>query len=169
MNTIDIIIGIILLVGAVNGFMKGLFVEITTLVGLILGIYGAIHFSYFLGGFLKSSVSWDESMIQLVSFAGTFLIILIALVLLGKAMTKVAETLALGFFNKLVGAIFGFLKYALILSIVLLVYDEINASLRFVEKKKTESSILYEPVKNLAPSLFPNIVKVERKKSRKKI
>lgn len=169
MNTIDIVIGIILLVGAVSGFMKGLFVEVTTLVGLVLGIYGAIHFSYFLSDFLKSSVSWDESMIQLVSFAGTFLIILIVLILLGKTMTKIAETLALGFFNKIVGAVFGFLKYALILSIVLLVYDEINASLRFVEKEKTESSILYEPIKNLAPTLFPKIVKVERKKVLKKI
>lgn len=169
MNTIDIIIGIILLVGTVNGFMKGLFVEVTTLVGLVLGIYGAIHFSYFLGDFLQSSVSWDQSMIELVSFAGTFLIILIALVLLGKAMTKVADTLALGFFNKIVGAIFGFLKYALILSIVLLVYDQISTSLRFVEKEKTKTSVLYAPVKNLAPAIFPDLVKVEVKKSKKKV
>lgn len=160
MNTIDIIIGIILIFGTVNGFMKGLFIEVTTLVGLVLGVYGALHFSYFLGDFLKDSVSWDESMIQLVSFAGTFLIILIALVLLGKAMTKIAETIALGFFNKMVGAIFGFLKYALILSIVLIVYDEINTSLRFVEKDKVKKSVLYEPIKNFAPAIFPNFVKV---------
>lgn len=108
-------------------------------------------------------------MIELVSFAGTFLIILVALVLLGKAMTKVADTLALGFFNKIVGAIFGFLKYALILSIVLLVYDQINSSLRFVEKEKTRTSVLYEPVKNFAPTLFPDLVKVEVKKAKKKI
>ena len=151
MNTIDIVIGIILIFGTVNGFMKGLFVEVTTLVGLVLGVYGAIHFSYFLGDFLKDSVSWDESMIQVVAFAGTFLIILIALVLLGKAMTKIAETIALGFFNKMVGGIFGFLKYALILSIVLIVYDEINASIRFMEK-------------NFAPAIFPNLVKVVHKK-----
>ena len=160
MNTIDIILGIILIFGTVNGFMKGLFIEVTTLVGLVLGVYGAIHFSYFLGDFLKDSVSWDESMIQVVAFAGTFLIILIALVMLGKAMTKIAETIALGFFNKLVGAIFGFLKYALILSIVLIVYDEINASLRFLEKEKVKNSVLYEPVKNFAPAIFPNLVRV---------
>ena len=160
MNTIDIIIGIILIFGTVNGFLKGLFIEVTTLVGLVLGVYGAIHFSYFLGDFLKDQVSWDESMLQLVSFAGTFLIILIGMVLLGKAMTKIAETIALGFFNKLVGAIFGFLKYALILSIVLIVYDEINASLRFVEKEKVKKSVLYEPIKNFAPAIFPNLVRV---------
>ena len=165
MNTIDIIIGIILIFGTVNGFMKGLFVEVTTLVGLVLGVYGAIHFSHFLGDFLKDSVTWEESLLEVVVFAGTFLIILIALVLLGKAMTKIAETIALGFFNKLVGAIFGFLKYALILSIVLIVYDEINTSIRFMEKKKAKESILYEPVKNFAPAIFPNLVKVVEKKS----
>lgn len=160
MNTIDIIIGVILIFGTVNGFLKGLFVEVTTLVGLVLGVYGAIHFSYFLGDFLKDSVTWDESMIQVVSFAGTFLIILIALVLLGKAMTKIAETMALGFFNKMVGAIFGLLKYALILSIVLTVYHEINTSLRFVNKEKVKNSVLYKPVKDFAPAIFPNLIKV---------
>jgi membrane protein required for colicin V production len=160
MNTIDIILAVILIFGAINGFLKGLFIEVTTLVGLVLGVYGAIHFSYFLGDFLKDSVSWEESMIQVVSFAGTFLIILIALVLLGKALTKIAETIALGFFNKIVGAIFGFLKYALILSIVLMVYDQISGSFPFVEKKKVKDSVLYEPVKNLAPAIFPNLIKV---------
>jgi len=160
MNTIDIIIGLILIFGTVKGFLRGLFIEVTTLVGLVLGIYGAIHFSYFLGDFLKDSVTWDESMIQLVSFAGTFLIILIALVLLGKTMTKIAETIALGFFNKIVGAIFGLLKYALILSIVLTVYEEVNTSLRFVNKEKVKNSVLYEPVKNFAPTIFPKLIKV---------
>jgi len=79
-------------------------------------------------------------------------------------MTKIAETIALGFFNKLVGAIFGFVKYALILSIVLIVYDEINTSIRFMEKKKAKESILYEPIKNFAPAIFPNLVRVVDKK-----
>lgn len=168
MNTIDIILAVILIFGAINGFLRGLFIEVTTLVGLVLGVYGAIHFSYFLGDFLKDSVSWEESMIQVVSFAGTFLIILIALVLLGKALTKIAETIALGFFNKIVGAIFGFLKYALILSIVLLVYDQISGSFPFVEKKKVKESVLYEPVKNLAPTIFPKLIKVSDASRRKK-
>lgn len=160
MNTIDIVIVVILLFGTINGFIKGLFIEVTTLVGLVLGVYGAIHFSHFLGDFLKDSMTWDESMIQVVSFAGTFLIILIALVLLGKALTKIAETIALGFFNKIVGAVFGLVKYALILSIVLMVYDHINSSIRFMEKPKVKQSVLYEPVKNFAPAIFPNLIRV---------
>lgn len=167
MSTIDIVIAVILLFGLVKGYMKGLFVEITSLVGLILGVYGALHFSFFLSNILKDNVSWDESMIQIVAFAGTFIIILLALVFLGKALTKIAETIFLGFFNKLLGAVFGVLKYALILSIVFLIYDQINSSLKFLNKEKAKESVLYEPVKNLAPTIFPNMVKVVEKSYKK--
>ncbi|MCF6224007.1 MAG: CvpA family protein [Flavobacteriaceae bacterium] len=167
MNTIDIVIAVILLFGLVKGYIKGLFIEITSLVGLVLGVYGAIHFSYFLSDILKNRVSWDASMIQIVAFAGTFLIILMALVFLGKTLTKIAETVALGFFNKILGAIFGLLKYALILSIVFLVYDQINYSLKFINKKKAKQATLYEPVKNLAPAIFPSLVKIVEKSNQK--
>ena len=160
MNTVDIIILVVLLFGLIKGYIKGLFIEVTSLVGLILGIYGAIHFSYFLSNILESRVDWDASMIQIVAFGGTFLIILLALVFLGKALTKIAETASLGIFNKMLGAIFGLLKYALILSIVFIVYDQINGSLKFVNKGKVNQSTLYDPVKNLAPTLFPKLVKV---------
>ena len=94
MNTFDIILGLLLVVGVIRGYSRGFFLEVTSLVGLGLGIYGAIHFSYFLGDYLKDRMDWDESMIQLVALAGTFLIILLALVFLGKALTKVADTIA---------------------------------------------------------------------------
>jgi len=163
MNTFDIILGLLLVVGVMRGYSRGFFLEVTSLVGLGLGIYGAIHFSYFLGDYLKDRMDWDESMIQLVALAGTFLIILLALVFLGKALTKVADTIALGLFNKLMGAIFALFKYALILSVVLLVYDGISDAMKFVNKEEAKESVLYDPIKNLAPSIFPSIVKVERK------
>jgi len=167
MNTIDIVISVILLFGLIKGYIKGIFIEITSLVGLILGIYGAIHFSYYLSNILKSRVDWDESMIQIVAFAGTFVIILLALIFLGKALTKIAETASLGIFNKMLGAIFGILKYALILSIVFIVYDQINVSLQFVSKKKVNNSVLYDPVKNLAPSIFPKLIRVVEEVNKK--
>ncbi|MCB0383139.1 MAG: CvpA family protein, partial [Psychroserpens sp.] len=47
MAIIDIILGALLLFGLIRGFLKGLFVEVASLVALIAGVYGAIHFSNF--------------------------------------------------------------------------------------------------------------------------
>ena len=53
MNVFDIIIAALLLFGLVRGIMKGLFIEVASLVALIAGVYGAIHFSYFTSNFLE--------------------------------------------------------------------------------------------------------------------
>lgn len=160
MNIIDIILAALMLFGLIIGYRKGLFVELTSLVGLVVGVYGAIYFSYFLSDFLKTKVSWDPSMIQVIAFAGTFIIIVIALALLGRALTTIAETIMLGFFNKILGAVFGALKYALILSVVLIISSEFNKTFKFMDKSKTKNSVLYEPVKNLAPYIFPKLVTI---------
>ena len=159
MGIIDIILGALLLFGLIRGVIKGLFVEVASLLALILGIYGAIHFSNFAATFLESRVDWNEKTINIVAFAITFIIIVVAISLAGKALTKLANFAALGILNKLLGGIFGVLKIGLILSIILIVFNKINNTMTFMEKEDLENSILYEPVKSLAPMIFPDIIK----------
>jgi membrane protein required for colicin V production len=162
MNIFDIIIAALLLFGFVRGFLKGLFVEVASLVALIGGVYGAIHFSYFIGDFLSESVSWTEEYISLAAFAGTFIVIIIVISLLGKVLTKFADFISLGILNKLLGAVFGALKIGLILSIVFIFFSKMNDTIPFIKKETLESSILYNPVKKIAPLLFPSIIKNEQ-------
>ena len=159
MNILDIALGALILFGLVRGLMKGLFVEVASIVALILGIYGAIHFSDFIAGFLESRVGWDEQYINIAAFAITFIIIVIAIAMAGKALTKLADFAALGFLNKLLGAVFGALKTGLILSVVLIVFDRMNSTIPLVEDHEIEESILYAPVKSIAPAIFPSILK----------
>ena len=159
MNTFDIIIAALLLFGFVRGLMKGLFVEVASLVALVAGVYGAIHFSYFLGEWLKNSVSWDEKYVTLVAFAGTFVVIIVAIALLGKILTKIADFASLGILNKILGGVFGALKIGLILSVVFIFFGKINDTIPFVKKENLEESILYKPVKRVAPMIFPSIIK----------
>ena len=158
MNVLDIILAAILLFGIVRGFMNGFFIEVTSLVGLALGVYGAIHFSYFAGDLLQNKVAWPEKTIQIVAFAITFVIIVFLISLTGKLLTKIADVAALGILNKIAGAVFGTAKLALILSVILIVFSKLNRALPFVSQEGLNSSVLYEPVKNLAPTLFPSIL-----------
>lgn len=161
MAVIDIVLGALLLFGLVRGLFKGLFVEVASLVALIGGVYGAIHFSYFVADFLESRTEWNEKTINVVAFAITFVIIILVISLAGKALTKLADFASLGILNKLLGAVFGALKIGLILSVVLGVFDKMNNTITFIDKENIEDSILYKPVKSLAPLVFPNIIKAE--------
>ena len=159
MNTIDIIFGIILILGAIQGFRKGLFVELASLVGLVAGIYGAIHFSYYVGDWLVEKTSWSEQIIKLSAFAITFIIIVLVVSLAGKLLTKVANFAMLGIVNKLVGAAFAVLKFAFLLSVVLMFIDAADRQISIIGDDKKDESILYPIVQPLAPALLPSILK----------
>ncbi|MDY7395944.1 CvpA family protein [Aureibaculum sp. 2210JD6-5] len=159
MNTLDIILAALLLFGLVRGFMKGFIVEIAGLAALALGLYGAIHFSHFASGYIENNVSWNEKQVQIASFAVTFLVIIIAISLAGKLLTKVADIAALGIFNKILGGLFGAAKIGLILSVVLVVFSKLNRTVPFLSDEQMAESQLYEPVKNIVPMVFPTIVK----------
>jgi membrane protein required for colicin V production len=161
MSIIDIVLGALLLFGLIRGAMKGFFVEITSLLALVLGVYGAIHFSSFAAKFLESKVDWNEKTINIIAFAITFVIIVLVISLAGKALTKLADFVALGILNKLLGGVFGALKIGLILSVLLIIFNKLNNTLPFMEKKDLEDSILYKPVKSIAPMIFPNLIKSE--------
>lgn len=165
MNTFDIILAALLLFGFIRGLFKGLFVEVASLIALIAGVYGAIHFSYFVGNFLADRVSWEERYITIVSFTITFAIIVLVIGLLGKLFTKIADFASLGMVNKILGGVFGALKIGLILSIVLIVFTKLNNTIPFISEDQKEDSILYEPVKNFAPTLFPNFLNVVKEET----
>ncbi|MDD7884763.1 CvpA family protein [Flavivirga sp. 57AJ16] len=161
MGIIDIVLGALILFGLIRGFMKGLFVEVASLVALIAGVYGAIHFSNFVGGFLESKVDWNERTVNIAAFAITFVIIVLAIALAGKALTKLANFAALGILNKLLGGLFGGLKMALILSVILIIFDKMNRAIPFADEEDLETSAFYKPVKSLVPMILPSVLTTE--------
>ena len=128
------------------------------LLALIAGVYGAIHFSNYAADFLMDKVDWNEKTVNITAFVITFIVIVLLIALAGKALTKLADFAALGILNKFLGSIFGVLKIAVILSVVLIIFDSMNKTLPFTDKEDLEDSMLYEPIKSLVPGIFPLIL-----------
>ena len=165
MNFIDIILGIILLWGLIRGLSKGLFVSLASLVALIAGIYFAVHFSHIAGGYLSKSVNWSEGTVNLAAFAITFIIVVVGISLAGKILTKIADFAALGIVNKLLGGLFGLLKMAFIASVLFMFIDGLNQKIELIKKETLEGSLLYQPVRVLAPAILPKILNTDTKES----
>ncbi|MDX1760753.1 MAG: CvpA family protein, partial [Christiangramia sp.] len=159
MNTVDIILSLVLLYGLVRGFFRGLLTELASLIGIVAGIYGAVHFSHFLGEILSRHVDWETQYINLISFAITFVIIVFLVSLAGKMLTKVAAFAALGIVNKLLGGVFGLIKSAFVASVIIMFFKATNERIEIVEDKTLEESILYDPVQSIAPVILPSIIK----------
>ena len=158
MPVIDILLLTAIGFGVVRGLFKGLFVEIATLLALVLGAYGAAYLSNYASNFLSSHLDWSETTIAISAFVITFFVIVIAISLAGKALTKLASFAALGLLNKILGGIFGGLKMTLICSVLILVVETFNRSISIIPGEKIQASTLYKPVQFLAPAILPAIM-----------
>jgi len=159
MSFLDIILGLLLIYGLYKGLKNGLFVELASLVALIAGIFGAIHFSYIAGDYLSENMEWDERYINLTAFIITFIAIVIIVNFAGKFLTKVADFAMLGLLNKIAGGLFGALKVAVILGALLIFFERVNSSTGLVKSEAMQNSILYEPVKEIGEFIFDTVLK----------
>ncbi|QGY43954.1 CvpA family protein [Maribellus comscasis] len=155
MNYIDIILGLLLLFSAIGGFRKGLIAELASLAALILGIWGAIEFSDITSEFLIDNFNLQTEHLNIISFVVTFVVIVILVHIVGNVVNKLVDTVMLGFVNRLAGLVFGILKSALILSIILVVFDKVDDDIEILSREAKAESRLYEPIRSFAPSIFP--------------
>jgi membrane protein required for colicin V production len=153
MNTFDIVAGIILGVAIIKGLKNGLVMELAALVGLILGIFGAIFFSDVAEAYLQQFV--DFQYLKPVAFLLTFTAIVIAVHLIAKMVNKAVEVAMLSIPNRLAGALFSLLKTALILSVVLVVIDFTGLQHSIFPGNIREQSKLYVPLREFAPMVIP--------------
>ena len=154
MGFLDIILCALLVFAFYKGVINGLFVELASLISLLLGIYSAIKFSFIMKEILMGFVKWNPNTIQIVAFALTFIVVVIGIHLLGKFLTGIANFAFLGWLNKLGGGFFRVLKTVLIVSIVFSVFEKINYN-NFLAKKETlDNSIFFNPIQKIAGFVF---------------
>ena len=159
MEFVDIVIALLLLRGLWRGFKNGLLLELASILALIAGIFGAIHFSYIVGDYLSEIMQWNESYINLTSFIITLVVIMVAVHYAGKFLTAIANIVLLGFINKIAGGLFGVLRSAIFLGAILAFFEQANSTVGFIENETLQSSLLFEPVKEIGKFFFSLVLK----------
>jgi membrane protein required for colicin V production len=157
MNWIDLVIVVILILSMVSGFINGLIKEAASLAALILGIWGAIKFSSFTAAKLYDYFDMTGHYVGIIAFLITFGLIIVAVHFVGIIADKIVDAANLGFVNRLLGIVFGLFKTVLILSVIFVVLGAIDARRPFLPKETIEKSMLFNPISDIAPVIFPKI------------
>ena len=165
MNYLDIILLIPILWGAYKGFTKGFIVAIASLIALLAGIYGALSFSNFTGGFLQENWDIQTEYLPVVAFAITFIAIVIAVHFVAKLVDKLVKAIALGWLNTIAGILFGVLKSIFVMSIIIFFIEKIDPQAMMIKKDFKEQSLLYEPIRKTALFVFPALEELQKKVS----
>ena len=144
MSNIDIILGILLSIGIIHGFMKGFIWEVASLLSVFVALWVAIHFSAMAAGYLSEVFSLSVKTNQVISFVIVFLLAFVIIRIAGKMLTKALESVSLGLPNRIAGAVFGMFKWSLIVGTSLMYLN--RGALELIPKESSDQSLLYAPI-----------------------
>lgn len=154
MELIDIILGGLLAYGLIKGAWKGLFVELASVVALLVSIFIAVKFSGFVGQLFEGHLG-NPKYASITAFVITFIAAVVGVILLAKTFTKIADYSGLGWLNRVLGAIFGTIKMALIVSVALNFFAKLNSTNALASQEAIDQSIFFNPILSISNYIFP--------------
>ena len=149
MNLIDSICLIILIYGSYKGFKNGIVGELLSFLGILLGIYLSKTYYPIVDEYLATIFDSTNQLVSLISVILIFSVTIILTKILSKVITKALNVMALGLLNKLIGSIFGLLKYLLILCIITFIFSQANDIFVFIEKNKIEETQIFSKIQKI--------------------
>lgn len=156
-NYIDLIILSIVAFSAVIGLWKGFVRQLFGLIALFLGLYCAFHFSGFVTSFIMRWIDDHQKAVNIISFAITFIAVVIGVGFVGKIGEKLVKIITLGLLNRIIGLLFSVIKTLLILCIAVWLLQALDHHWPFLPQDDCQQSSLFEPLSKIASSIFPYI------------
>jgi membrane protein required for colicin V production len=145
MNWLDILILIPITWGAFKGLVKGLVAELLSIIGLIIGLFIANKFS----GALAKALNWDSRFAGILAFMVIMMAVFVVVYLLTRVLNKTLDVVKMQWLNKLGGMLFGALKWALVFSIILYLWDLLDKTYPIFQGKAKQNSVLYPVVSEI--------------------
>ena len=154
LNYIDYIIIVLLVLFVIHGYRKGIIIGLATIAALVLGIYAAVHFSNYLDTTLMEHLHPSRKWLPVLSFSITFLLVVIAVMIVAKLTEKLVDVVGMGFFNRLGGAALGVVKGFILISILLFLITSVDPKGKWLTDQDKKASFFYSRVAGVFPKLM---------------
>ncbi len=150
MNYVDIFLLVILVLGAIRGYSKGLIIELFSLIAFFFGLFGAIKFSGPI-----AAIFFEGSDFYTIGLVGVFILLFILLSvvinLTAKLIKKGVDLVFLGWIDNALGAILGIVKWGFLVSMLILMLE---GGGMLLPAKDLSRSRIYPYIEKIGPNAF---------------
>lgn len=126
MSIVDIVLACFMLAGAYGGYRDGFVLSLFSLVAIILGVLGGFKLMGIAMVFLNQHYKIESAILPYVAFAMVFVIIAVCVSLLGRIVKSAIQKSLLGVVDQAAGALFGIVRIAFMLSVMLWILDSLR-------------------------------------------
>lgn len=150
MNWLDYLMLVPVVWLLILGFSKGFAREITSFVALYLAIFigfkGMYALTHWFAREFELTKPWLPFLCFMLLFVGVFLLFLFS----GKLLDKLFKAVALGWLNRLAGALFGALKGLMLISVLYWLVNQVN----LIDPLDKQASLFFPYVNTFSVGMF---------------
>lgn len=155
MNWFDLLIALLLLIAFINGYRKGLIMQLVGLATLVLAAIFGGRLAEKIQPEIHRLIEISPDAARVLSFVIAFALIAIVLSLVGKMLQKFIDVVLLSFINRLSGAVIALGTMMLLLSIILNLVLLLDKEEVVIKREIREDSFFFERVEAVVPALVP--------------
>jgi membrane protein required for colicin V production len=150
LSKVDIVLGLLLALGAFLGYRRGFLMELFFLVAIVLGIFLGFKLMSIAMEFLQREFNADKKFLPYIAFSVVFVLVLVLTLFLGRRIKNSLDNTFLGKVDAVAGALLGLLKYIFCLSVIFWLGDSLNVR---VPAEWTKGSFLYPATASAAQKM----------------
>ncbi len=139
-NIIDILILVILALFTFFGAKRGLISEVSRIIGLIAGFVLANQFHNEANQFLQQWID-NVPVRNVISYLVIFIVVVFAVSIVASILQKFFEFILLGWLNRLLGLLLGFIKGLLIVSVLIFIIEAFPTADSFRNRLENDSKL----------------------------
>lgn len=148
-NALDIVVAGVVLYALWRGWRSGILVQLSGLIGIILGAWVAFKFTDVVSIYLKAE-EFSQGIFVLVLVA-----VLVAVIFLARFITRILDMGGLSLPLKLSGALFSVIKALVTVSLLLSAFEFLNSGNRFTDSAYLKKGYAYEKLSEISTFVFP--------------
>ena len=160
MQTIDIILGIFLLIFFFNGLRKGIIRSIVGLIGLLAAIYLIATYGNTAKLFIIEKWNAPEMLATVLAYILIAIVVVVIFRIVIFILHRIVDVLNLGVIDKLLGGVFGVLSGTIIIAIILMICD-ISPFYKEI-RKFTSTSVVVNYVRSASGKIQKNYPKLKQ-------
>lgn len=155
MLILDLILIGSLIYGIIKGFQNGFLAELAALLSFFVATYIALLISGQIKILLQEHTDWFNSTITIVAFGLPFIAVIAGVSFIVAFFNRIFSMAGLTPINKVAGAFIGLFKNALIVSIALNLFYNINLGGFFASEQELDQSIFFNPIRLFGSAIYP--------------
>ena len=134
----------------VKGLSKGFIKSVFAFFAFFIALAAALKLSAVVANRLSGSTHFDAKWMPFLSFVLVLALVYFVINMAGRILQKTAETVMLGWINKIGGAVFYMLLYGLFFSVVVFYAKQ----MQLISEETINKSLFYPYISPLAPEMM---------------